>query len=168
MANHRAASSASPLRVRHQPDSHSPGVLAPEGPSTPASTSARQERIYPDLSRPDTPRRSPTPFVPWKKATKSNRTEHGTPLGEPTSQATGRKPVDPLGPPLNTARESDAERPHPRCLPPPAQTCHSLECSTGQLWSSRRWSVAHGTFGTSSTQVLTRPALRWLSRGEHG
>jgi hypothetical protein len=121
------------------------GSQPPEGPSTPTSTSARRSGFTLTCFRPDTPCRSPTPLAAWKPATKSDRSDRGPPFrrtNEPGPRS--RSPVDPLGPPLTTARESDAERPHPRCLPPPAQTGEGLR--------RRPSSFGHPATGPSLTE----------------
>jgi hypothetical protein len=104
------------------------------------------KRIYPDLLGPDTPCRSLTPFVAWNRPRRAT-VRKTVPLAENNEpRILEPKPGDPLGPPLTPARESDGERPHPRCLPPPAQACDSLRC--------RPASFGHPATGLSPTEPL--------------
>jgi hypothetical protein len=101
------------------------GSGIPEGPSTPVSTSARQNGFTPTcfVRTPLVARQHPSLLGKQPRRATARNT---VPLSEnQRARSPSVTPADPVGPPLSTARESATERPHPRCLPPPAPTRQS-------------------------------------------
>lgn len=112
---------------RYQPDGHSSGVSqAPEGPSTPASTSAAEVDI-PQPASSGHPLSLVDTLGSLETATNSHRTEPGLSSRSVNSpDPPSRSPMSPIGPPPTATRENDDGQPHPRCLPPPAPVPENL------------------------------------------
>lgn len=103
-----------------------------------------------------------------EKAVNSNRTESGLSSRRANQpDPPSRSPMSLVGPSPTTTRENDDGQPHPRCLPPPAPV-REPGVTTGQLWLSRCWSVAHETFGTSDSPAMTWSEPCWVNPSKHG